>query len=75
MAAGGVGRLGIVGMVKQVTIVTGGSSGIGAELALQSAAEARDVLVVSRRLGPVGRHLAADLAEAEGWDLVTTALT
>jgi len=74
MAAGGVARLGIVEAVNRLTIVTGGSSGIGAELARQSAEEGRDVLVVSRRPGPVGRHLAADLAQSAGWDVVSAAL-
>jgi NAD(P)-dependent dehydrogenase (short-subunit alcohol dehydrogenase family) len=74
MAAGGEARLGIVKAVNRLTIVTGGSSGIGAELARQSAEEGRDVLVVSRRPGSVGRHLAADLAESAGWDVVSTSL-
>ena len=37
------------------TIVTGGSSGIGAALARQAHDDGHDVIVVSRRAGPVGR--------------------
>jgi benzil reductase ((S)-benzoin forming) len=57
-----------------LTIVTGGSSGIGLHLATQAAEEGHDVLVVSRTPGPAGRHLAADLTEPEGWELVAAAL-
>lgn len=66
---------GTLGGVRELTIVTGGSSGIGAELARQADADGHDVLVVSRRPGPVGRHLAADLAEPAGWDLLAARLT
>ncbi|MDX1449066.1 MAG: SDR family NAD(P)-dependent oxidoreductase, partial [Acidimicrobiia bacterium] len=47
--------------------VTGGSSGIGAEIARQAAADDRDVIVVSRTTGPVGTHVGADLSQADGW--------
>ncbi|MFP5332941.1 MAG: SDR family NAD(P)-dependent oxidoreductase [Acidimicrobiia bacterium] len=50
------------------TIVTGGSTGIGAEIARQAASDGRHVFVVSRRPGPVGSHVAADLARPQGWE-------
>ena len=50
-----------------VTIVTGGSTGIGAEIAQQAAADSREVIVVSRSPGPVGTHVAADLSQPAGW--------
>lgn len=54
--------------MSNLTIVTGGSSGIGAEIAKQAAADGSDVIVVSRRPGPVGRHVSIDLATPDGWD-------
>ncbi len=53
-----------------LTIVTGGSSGIGAHLAQQAAADGHDVLVVSRTPGAAGRHLAVDLTDPAGWERV-----
>lgn len=52
-----------------VTIVTGGSTGIGAEIARQAAADSREVIVVSRSPGPVGTHVAADLSQPSGWSV------
>lgn len=54
--------------MSNLTIVTGGSSGIGAEIAKQAAADGSQVIVVSRRPGPVGRHVSIDLAAPEGWE-------
>lgn len=54
--------------MSNLTIVTGGSSGIGAEIAQQAAADDSEVIVVSRRPGAVGRHVSIDLATLEGWD-------
>lgn len=51
------------------TIVTGGSTGIGAEIARLADAEGHNVAVVSRRPGPVGTHVAADLAQPSGWSV------
>lgn len=50
------------------TIVTGGSSGIGAEIARQAHADGHEVVVVSRRPGPVGRSVSLDLGTEAGWD-------
>lgn len=52
-----------------VTIVTGGSTGIGAEIAQQAAADSREVIVVSRSPGPLGTHVAADLSQPAGWSI------
>lgn len=60
--------------MRHPTVVTGGSSGIGAALARAAAHAGRDVVVVARRPGPVGRHLAADLADPAGWDLLAAEL-
>lgn len=51
------------------TIITGGSTGIGAEIARQAAADSREVIVVSRSPGPVGIHVAADLSQPSGWSV------
>lgn len=48
--------------------MTGGSSGIGAEIARQAAEDDHDVVVFARRPGPVGRHVPVDLATDDGWD-------
>ena len=56
------------------TIVTGGSSGIGAEISSQAAADGHDVLVLSRTAGPVGRHVAVDLGQPAGWDALAAAI-
>lgn len=53
--------------MTHVTIVTGGSSGIGAAIARRSAETGREVLIVSRRPGPVGRHLPLDLSDPSTW--------
>jgi benzil reductase ((S)-benzoin forming) len=53
---------------ETLTIVTGGSSGIGARIAARSADDGHDVVVVSRSPGNAGRHLAADLSAPEGWE-------
>jgi len=55
--------------MAQLTIVTGASSGIGAELASQAAAAGHTVATVSRRPGP-GEHLAADLSDPASWSAV-----
>jgi NAD(P)-dependent dehydrogenase (short-subunit alcohol dehydrogenase family) len=60
--------------MSNFTIVTGGSRGIGAEIARQADADGREVVVASRNPGPVGLHLPADLAEPGGWDLLSTEL-
>ncbi len=54
-------------MSAQLTIITGASSGIGAELARQAEAAGHTVATVSRRPGP-GTHLAADLADPSSWN-------
>lgn len=54
--------------VADLTIVTGGSSGIGAAIAAHARSTGSDVVVVSRTPGDVGTHLAADLTEPAGWD-------
>lgn len=51
------------------TIVTGGSTGIGADIARQAAADSREVIVMSRSAGPVGTHVAADLSQPSGWSV------
>ena len=51
-----------------LTIVTGGSSGIGAAIATHAHRSGSEVVVVSRTPGDVGRHLEADLTEPSGWD-------
>ncbi|MEX1006166.1 MAG: SDR family NAD(P)-dependent oxidoreductase [Acidimicrobiia bacterium] len=51
-----------------LTVVTGGSSGIGAAIASHADRTGSDVVVVSRTPGDVGAHLAADLTEPAGWD-------
>ena len=48
--------------------MTGGSSGIGAAIARQAAGDGHDVVVVSRRPGPVGRSVPIDLSTAAGWE-------
>lgn len=48
-------------MSQMLSIITGASSGIGAELAQQAEAVGHTVATVSRRPGP-GHHLAADLS-------------
>ena len=50
-----------------VTIVTGGSTGIGSEIARQAATDSHEVIVVSRRPGPVGHHVPIDLSQPAGW--------
>lgn len=59
---------GNVERMRHPTVITGGSTGIGEALARAAAAEGRDVVVVSRSPGTIGRHVAADLATPEGWD-------
>ncbi len=54
-------------MSAQLTIITGASSGIGAELARQAEAAGHTVATVSRRPGP-GNHLAADLSDPSSWN-------
>ncbi|MEX2279242.1 MAG: SDR family NAD(P)-dependent oxidoreductase [Acidimicrobiia bacterium] len=54
--------------MRKVTFVTGGSSGIGAEIARQAAEDGHHVVVFARRSGPVGRHVPVDLATHDGWD-------
>ena len=54
----------------QLTIITGASSGIGAELAAQAAQAGHTVATVSRRPGP-GEHLAADLSDPAAWTAVS----
>lgn len=56
--------------MQQLTIITGASSGIGAELAAQAEQAGHTVATVSRRPGP-GQHLAADLAEPTSWMAVS----
>ena len=52
--------------MAQLTIITGASRGIGAELASQAEAAGHTVATVSRRPGP-GQHLAADLSDPASW--------
>ncbi|HSJ27277.1 MAG TPA: SDR family NAD(P)-dependent oxidoreductase [Acidimicrobiia bacterium] len=52
-----------------LTIVTGGSSGIGARIAARAGDDGHDVIVVSRSPGDFGRHVPADLSVPEGWDV------
>lgn len=56
--------------MQQLMIITGASSGIGAELAEQAEAAGHTVATVSRRPGP-GQHLAADLGDPESWPVVS----
>ena len=56
--------------MNRLTIITGASSGIGAELAAQAAAAGHKVATVSRRPGP-GAHMAADLADPNTWGFVS----
>ena len=56
--------------MQQLTIITGASSGIGAELAAQAEEAGHTVATVSRRPGP-GQHLAADLSEPASWTAVS----
>lgn len=56
--------------MEQLTIITGASSGIGAELAVQAEAAGHTVATVSRRPGP-GQHLAADLSDPPSWSVVS----
>jgi len=58
-------------MSEQLTIITGASSGIGAEMALCADQAGHSVATVSRRPGP-GQHLAADLANPVAWHDVAT---
>ena len=53
---------------RDLTVVTGGSSGIGAAIAAHAQRTGSQVVVVSRTPGGVGAHLAADLTEPAGWD-------
>lgn len=55
--------------MTQLTMITGASSGIGAELAKQAEAAGHVVATVSRRPGP-GQHLAADLSDPAAWSEV-----
>lgn len=55
--------------MEQLTIITGASSGIGAELARQAGDAGHTVATVSRRPGP-GQHLAADLSDPASWSTV-----
>ncbi len=56
--------------MAQLTIITGASSGIGAELARQAAAAGHTVATVSRRPGP-GQHLTADLSDPSAWSVTS----
>lgn len=56
--------------MQQLTIITGASSGIGAELAAQAEQAGHTVATVSRRPGP-GQHLAADLSDPASWTSVS----
>ncbi|MEZ5341878.1 MAG: SDR family NAD(P)-dependent oxidoreductase [Acidimicrobiales bacterium] len=59
-------------MTRQLTIITGASSGIGAAIAaaaLESPSAGSVVATISRRSGP-GTHLAADLADPASWSSV-----
>lgn len=51
-------------------MITGASSGIGAQLAAQAAEAGHAVATVSRRPGP-GDHLAADLSDPAAWNVVS----
>lgn len=55
--------------MEQLTIITGASSGIGAELASLAEHAGHTVATVSRRPGP-GEHLAADLSDPTSWTVV-----
>lgn len=57
-------------MTERLTIITGASSGIGAELAKQAEAAGHTVATVSRRPGP-GQHFAADLSDPQAWSAVS----
>jgi benzil reductase ((S)-benzoin forming) len=59
--------------VKQVVWVTGASSGIGAELVRLAPAESR-IVGISRRPPPAGDHLATDLSDPSGWEVVRRAI-
>lgn len=54
-------------MTLPLTIVTGGSSGIGEAIAAAAADDGHDVIVVSRSPGTTGRHVAIDLSVPDGW--------
>lgn len=56
--------------MEQLTIITGASSGIGAEMASQAEQAGHTVATVSRRPGP-GKHVAADLSEPGSWTAVS----
>ena len=56
-------------MSTSLVWITGASTGIGAALAATVPFPA-DVINVARSAGPIGQHLAADLATSEGWDRV-----
>lgn len=56
--------------MTQLTMISGASSGIGAELAKQAEAAGHVVATVSRRPGP-GQHLAADLSDPASWSEVS----
>lgn len=56
--------------MAQLMIITGASSGIGAELAAQAEQAGNTVATVSRRPGP-GEHLTADLSDPAAWSAVS----
>lgn len=58
-------------MTNTLMIITGASSGIGAELAKQADAAGHVVATVSRRPGP-GQHFAADLSDPASWGAVSS---
>jgi len=56
--------------VSTLVVVTGASSGIGAAIAQTVPYDDARILAVSRRPGPAGEHVAADLSDPGSWPLV-----